>query len=365
MGGSDNTITIPAVMVSFETGDSIKQLLGASIAVNITLTGGVALDGDLDNGVISHEYTHGISNRLTGGPNNVSCLGNKEQMGEGWSDYMGLMVTTNWSAATVNDGPKARPIGTYVLGQATNGPGIRYYPYSTNFSVNPWTYDSMKLSNRFSNNILNYDPHVVGEVWCNMLWEMTWEITKQVGSINTNIYNAAGTGGNSIALQLVIQGMKLQPCSPGFVDGRNAILKADTILYGASHAASIWKAFARRGLGYNASEASTNNIKDGTADYSLPPSGSIVSASVPTMLQAKDAKISITPNPAKDRIALSINGNTKPLKVYIMDATGKQVVRTNMNSTYLQITLPKITPGVYYVNISGEGINHTQKLIVQ
>ncbi|QEC69938.1 T9SS type A sorting domain-containing protein [Panacibacter ginsenosidivorans] len=365
MGGTDNTITIPAIMVSFETGDSIKQFLAASTPVNVTMTGGVALDGDLDNGVISHEYTHGISNRLTGGPNNVSCLGNKEQMGEGWSDYMGLMVTTNWSAATVNDGPKARPIGTYVLGQANNGPGIRYYPYSTNFSVNPWTYDSMALSSRFSNSFLSYDPHVVGEVWCNMLWEMTWEITKQVGSINTNIYNAAGTGGNSIALQLVIQGMKLQPCSPGFVDGRNAILKADTILYGASHAAAIWRAFARRGLGYNASEVSSNNIKDGIADYSLPPSAPIVNAAVQTMLQTKDAKVSITPNPAKDRIALSINGNTKPLKVYIMDATGKQVVRTNMNGAYLQITLPKITPGVYYVNILGDGINHTQKLIVQ
>ena len=31
-------------------------------------------DGDLDNGIIIHEYGHGISNRLVGGPSNVSCL---------------------------------------------------------------------------------------------------------------------------------------------------------------------------------------------------------------------------------------------------------------------------------------------------
>ncbi len=31
----------------------------------------------------AHEYGHGISNRLTGGPSQVSCLGNTEQMGEG------------------------------------------------------------------------------------------------------------------------------------------------------------------------------------------------------------------------------------------------------------------------------------------
>jgi hypothetical protein len=50
-------------------------------------------DSDLDNGVIAHEYGHGISNRLVGGPSNTSCLGNAEQMGEGWSDYFGLMMT--------------------------------------------------------------------------------------------------------------------------------------------------------------------------------------------------------------------------------------------------------------------------------
>ncbi|MCB0762793.1 MAG: M36 family metallopeptidase, partial [Flavobacteriales bacterium] len=48
---------------------------------------------DLDNGVIIHEYGHGVSNRLTGGPNTTSCLGNQEQMGEGWSDYLALMLT--------------------------------------------------------------------------------------------------------------------------------------------------------------------------------------------------------------------------------------------------------------------------------
>src|SRR5690606_7188110 len=29
-------------------------------------------DGDLDNGIITHEYGHGISNRLVGGPANTS-----------------------------------------------------------------------------------------------------------------------------------------------------------------------------------------------------------------------------------------------------------------------------------------------------
>ena len=53
----------------------------------------VELDGDYDNGIIAHEYGHGISNRLTAGPNNTGCLGNGEQMGEGWSDFFSLITT--------------------------------------------------------------------------------------------------------------------------------------------------------------------------------------------------------------------------------------------------------------------------------
>ena len=364
MGGTDNTITIPAILVRFETGDSIKQLLAASTTVNVTMKQGVALDGDIDNGVISHEYTHGISNRLTGGPSNVTCLTNNEPhgMGEGWSDYMALMVTTDWSTATVNDGPKSRPIGTYVLGQTPQGPGIRFYPYSTNFSINPWTYDSMALSSRSSNNFLLYDPHVVGEVWSNMLWEMTWEIIKS-GGINTNIYSSSSSAGNTVALQLVIQGMKLQPCNPGFVDGRNAILKADSLLYGASHSTAIWKAFARRGLGKNANQGSTNNIKDGTADYSVPTFAPVVRSQ--DALKANDLKVSISPNPAKDKISLFVSGNNKALKVSVSDATGKQITKTDMKGAYLQLNLPKVAPGVYYVTIKGEAINHTEKILVQ
>jgi hypothetical protein len=32
-------------------------------------------DGDLEAGIIIHEYGHGISTRLTGGPANSNCLG--------------------------------------------------------------------------------------------------------------------------------------------------------------------------------------------------------------------------------------------------------------------------------------------------
>ena len=100
MTGVDTTNVIPAVMISKSDGDILKaNLTGLNGVIS---SAGQYIDGSLDNGVIAHEYTHGISNRLTGGPANADCLWNAEQMGEGWSDYMALMVTTNWSTARIS-----------------------------------------------------------------------------------------------------------------------------------------------------------------------------------------------------------------------------------------------------------------------
>lgn len=222
--------------------------------------GNPKIDGDLDNGVIVHEYGHGISNRLTGGPSQAACLENGEQMGEGWSDYLALMTVTDWKTATVNDGTIARPIGNYVVSLPTTGGGIRNFPYSTDVTIDPWSYADMAATGG--------ESHNVGEVWCTVLWDMTWNII-QMDGINKNIYDADGIGGNSVAFKLVMEGMKLQPCSPGFIDGRNAILKADTLLYAGKYSCAIWKAFIRRGMGFNASQGSNEVVGDETADFSL------------------------------------------------------------------------------------------------
>ena len=215
-------------------------------------------DGDFDNGVIAHEYGHGISNRLTGGAGNANCLNrftHPEQMGEGWSDFYGLLLTMEVGDSRTD----SRGIGTWLVGQAANGPGIRPTPYSTDFGVNGTTYSALPSS---------VVPHGVGYVWATMLWELTWDLIDDQG-FDADFYN--GTGGNNIALNLVTEGMKLQPCSPGFVDGRDAIIAADAAIYGGAYNCIIWEAFARRGLGFSASQGSSTSIADGTEAFDLPP----------------------------------------------------------------------------------------------
>ncbi|MDX1462510.1 MAG: M36 family metallopeptidase [Marinirhabdus sp.] len=217
-------------------------------------------DGDFDNLVIVHEYGHGVSNRLTGGPSQSGCLGNTEQMGEGWSDYLGAILTMEPGDMAED----ARAVGTYLFGQGPGGGGIRPFPYSTDFAVNPQTYDDIKTA---------AVPHGVGSVWSTMLWELTWELIGEYG-VDNDIYNFQGDvnldAGNVQALALVIEGMKLQPCSPGFVDGRDAIFAADQALYGGANECLIWDAFARRGLGFSADQGSSNSRSDGTEAFDTP-----------------------------------------------------------------------------------------------
>lgn len=273
MGGTDNTITIPAVMISQADGAAMVAQLASN--VNITITAGVNRDGDLDNGVICHEYGHGISNRLTGGRVNASCLSNAEQGGEGWSDYFALMMVTNWSTAQLTDGNLPRPLGTYVLGQSAAGGGIRTYPYTFNMSVNPHTYADVAG---------NPEVHTIGEVWASALWDMTWNIIQQEGTIEPNLYNASSNGGNAIALRLVMEGLRLQTCRPGFLDARNAILAADSILYNYRHKCAIWGAFARRGMGVSAVQGSSGSTADQTAAFDVPSAVSLTKTATPSII---------------------------------------------------------------------------------
>ena len=85
MGGSGGSITIPAIMISQLNCDTIKAYL-PGVNGTVDVNSPVTKDSDIENGIIAHEYGHGISIRLTGGPTTSSCLNNQEQMGEGWSD---------------------------------------------------------------------------------------------------------------------------------------------------------------------------------------------------------------------------------------------------------------------------------------
>ncbi|MFS3130612.1 M36 family metallopeptidase [Nocardioides sp. Bht2] len=295
-------------------------------------TGNPERDGDFDNGVIAHEYGHGVSNRLTGGPATASCLANGEQAGEGWSDFIAYILTMPSGDEPVD----GRGIGTYALGQPTNGVGIRTQRYSRNPAINTMNYDDIKVA--FDNE--GVLPHDVGEVWGQMLWEMTWNLIDEHGYGDLD----AGTGGNSLALKLVLDGMKLQSCSPGFVDGRDAILAADELSNDGANSCAIWTAFAKHGLGYSALQGSSSLITDGIEAYDVSPEceGLVVSAATatPTATPTRDLDYQVT---LKNTGSVALNDAsataTVPVGASYLDGTcaaaydqGTRVVTFNVGS---------------------------------
>ena len=249
-------LSIPCVSISLSDGNALKAaLLGGVVNATISTCTTNPIDGSFDNGVVAHEYGHGVSNRLTGGPSQTSCLSNAEQGGEGWSDWLSLMMTLKPG----DQGSNPRGIGTFAIGQSTNGVGIRRYPYSTNMSINPQTYADLASSTTV---------HQRGEIWCDAIWDMSWKLIDLLG-ISNNPTNT--TAGNTLAMRLVLEGMKLQPCNPGFLDARDAILTADALLYNNAHRCAIWQAFAGRGMGFNAVQGSSAVVGDEVAGFNMPP----------------------------------------------------------------------------------------------
>src|SRR5262245_34020748 len=218
----------------------------------------------LDQDVLLHELTHGTSNRLH---NNGSGLAAAMSggMGEGWSDFYALSLLSQ---------PGDDPHGIYAAGGwVTLGIvsgftdnyyyGIRRFPYATISTVgangkphNPMTFadvDPTQINltdGAFPRGPIGsanaFEVHNTGEIWCATLWEA-----------RARIIDRMGFAGNQRMLQLVTDGMKLDPVNPTMLDARNSILAADCAAFGGQDELDIWAGFAARGMGYSASAVSS------------------------------------------------------------------------------------------------------------
>ncbi|KAI0694057.1 Fungalysin metallopeptidase-domain-containing protein [Cytidiella melzeri] len=241
-------------------------------------------DGDLEAGIVIHELSHGLSTRLTGGPANSGCLGWGESggMGEGWGDFL---ATTIRSTKNYSD----YPMGAWA---ANREGGIRNYPYSLNDTINPSTYKTLDKPGYWG-------VHAIGEVWAQILWIVSQRLIAKHGFSDTlfppapfangtvpegdfyrpQAYDAFGKKkplvpihGNSLIVQLVLSGMKLQPCRPSFFDARDAIIQADQVLTGGENYCELWSGFAAGGLGPDARVDGRTPWGGGvrTDDYAVP-----------------------------------------------------------------------------------------------
>jgi len=383
MSGADSSITIPVISISLNNGEAIISKLKNNETVNAKIQSPSQLDlfvntdGDLDNGVIAHEYGHGISTRLAGGPNNSSCLSNPEQMGEGWSDWFALMLTMH----SGDVGTTARGMATFVMNEDTTGAGLRNYPYSTDMTINPETfgYTNGGTTPKFaviaqdSDGVDYVEPHNVGEIWATILWDLTWAYVNKYG-YDDNKYT--GTGGNNKVMRLVLDAIKLQPCNPSFVEARDAIISADQETTGGHDYCLIWEVFARRGLGVNASSGdnsgdkySTSAILDQVEDFTVPTPGSTPATGSNCTLSVNyfqnQELFRVYPNPTNELLNVRINNYVGKVNIQVIDINGRIVSEYKNEDFNIEksLNLNNLQAGMYVLKVSGDSLNFTQKIM--
>lgn len=369
MAGADATITIPVISVSLTNGEAIITKLKAGETVNAKIQAASQLDlfvntdGDLDNGVIAHEFGHGISTRLAGGRLNSSCLQNEEQMGEGWSDWFAMMLSMHPGDV----GTTPRGLATFVINEDPTGYGLRNYPYTTDMTINPETFDTVNLNQvDDGNGNMVTESHNVGEVWATMLWDLTWAYVNKYG-YDDNKYT--GTGGNNKVMKLVLDAIKLQPCSPTFVQARDAILAADLATTNGQNYCLIWETFARRGLGLNASSGSNASSIDQVEDFTVPTPGTTPATGSNCTLSVNyfenQDMFRVYPNPTNGFLNVRINNYVGKVNIQVIDINGRVVSEYKNEEFNIEksLNLNNLQTGMYVLKVSGDSLNFTQKIM--
>ncbi len=199
---------------------------------------------------------------------------------------------------------------------------------------------------------------------------MTWAFIDEFG-FDKNIYN--GVGGNNIALQLVIDGLKLQSCSPGFIDGRDAILAAvevspyfTTPEERADAACLVWTTFAARGLGFSASQGNRFSRTDQTEAFDLPPDN-LNPCLGPLSTRGFDiTSFSVYPNPSNGDLNISLTRSLGEGSISIYDINGREVYsqKASLEGT-VNVQAGGLASGIYLLQVRSDVATETVKLIIE
>ncbi len=233
-------------------------------------------DGGLDMGIVGHEYTHAISNRMVGGPDEGLTSEQGGAMGESWSD---LVAAEYQFSHGYKNGGNIWAVGAYATGNLQTA--IRDYA----INKNPLNYSNYGFDSTGD------EVHSDGEIWNGTNWEVRQALVEkwnrsfsyqnaglqlkcaQAGR-NKGVVRPQQCPGNRRWVQLMFDAFLLQQGATSMLDARDAFIAADRMRFGGENRKVIWDAFARRGMG---TKASTPNADSGdvTASFASPGSKNV------------------------------------------------------------------------------------------
>jgi hypothetical protein len=208
---------------------------GIAPRMELGLFTGLRRDTAFDADILTHEYVHGLTTRLVGGPGSTSGLSlwQSGAMAEGWSDAYAASLTAD------------PVIGEYA---SRNPGGIRTVAYDNS----PYTFGMFGtlrptvIAN--SGGLLLGLPqvHRDGEIWATVLWELRQRL------------------GRDDFEQVLTTALKLTPRRPSMLDARDAILQTALVSgLGGPNNCGVWAVFSARGFGFS---AALNPVQSGQAN---------------------------------------------------------------------------------------------------
>jgi subtilisin-like proprotein convertase family protein len=335
-------------------------------------------DGTIDQDIVIHELTHGLSNRLH---NNASGLSGTMSggMGEGWSDFYARALLAD-ASENVNG---IYTIGGWATHLAAAGftdnyyYGIRRFPYAvrtttggpSNRPHNPLTFADIDPAQiNLTDGAFARGPfgsatafavHNIGEVWAMALFEVRARFITRLGFAT----------GNQRFLQFVTDGMKLDPVSPTLLQGRDAILAA--AVAGGNVAADIddiWTGFATRGMGVTASvvNAATGTVVENFLrpgdpvptftinDVSLAEGNAGVTNFIFTVTRAN-------PGPGESRVSWATANGTATSSETAVTAAGAITINDNSSATPYPAAaaVAGVTGTITSLGVRINGLSHT------
>ncbi|MCM0621902.1 M36 family metallopeptidase [Nocardioides bruguierae] len=221
-------------------------------------------DGGLDMGIVGHEYTHAISNRMVAGPDEGLTSEQGGAMGESWSD---LVAAEYQFSHGYDNGGNVWAVGVYATGNTE----VAIRDYAIN--ENPLNYSN------YGFDTTGAEVHADGEIWNGAQWEVRQALVEKYDArfpyddADLQLQCAQGgptasplapqyCPGNRRWVQLMFDSFLLQQGSTSMLDARDAMLAADKMRFGGADVGTMWHAFARRGMGPSA-------VTDGGDDTSV------------------------------------------------------------------------------------------------
>ncbi|GEP34437.1 hypothetical protein NSZ01_22050 [Nocardioides szechwanensis] len=214
-------------------------------------------DGGLDMGIVAHEYTHAITGRMVGGPDEGLTSEQGGAMGESWSD---LVAAEYQFSHGYKNGGNIWAVGVYATGNKQTA--IRDYAINRNpLNYSDYGFDSTGV-----------EVHADGEIWNGTQWEVRQALVNKWNKVKRFHYSRAKLQlkcaqgnrdkgvqrpqlcpGNRRWVQLMFDSFLLQQGATSMLDARDAMLAADRMRFNGVNQKVMWAAFARRGMGKGAS----------------------------------------------------------------------------------------------------------------